>query len=60
MYSGDLEETVSVIGTDAFMEFVEDIKWEGVELERQAMGEGTKPKAPLVVEVDKAKRQQGY
>ena len=53
MYSGDLEETVSVIGTDAFMEFVEDIKSEGVELERQAMGEGTKPKAPLVVEVDK-------
>ena len=54
MYSGDLEETVSVIGTDAFMEFVEDIKSEGVELERQAMGVGTKPKAPLVVEVDKA------
>ena len=54
MYSGDLEETVSVIGTDAFMEFVEDIKSEGVELERQAMGVGTKSKAPLVVEVDKA------
>ena len=54
MYSGALEETVSVIGTDAFMEFVESIKSEGVELERQAMGEGTKPKAPLVVEVDKA------
>ncbi|MYC74943.1 type III restriction endonuclease subunit R [Candidatus Poribacteria bacterium] len=54
MYSGDLEETVSVIGTDAFMEFVEDIKSEGVELERQAIGVGTKPKAPLVVEVDKA------
>ena len=54
MYSGDLEETVSVIGTDAFMEFVEEIKSEGVELERQAMGVGTKPKVPLVVEVDKA------
>ena len=54
MYSGGLEETVSVIGTDAFMEFVEEIKSEGVELERQAMGVGTKPKAPLVVEVDKA------
>ena len=54
MYSGDLEETVSVIGTDAFMEFVEEIKSEGVELERQAMGVGTKSKAPLVVEVDKA------
>ena len=54
MYSGDLEETVSVIGTEAFMEFVESIKSEGVELERQAMGVGTKPKVPLVVEVDKA------
>ena len=54
MYSGTEKESVSVIGTDAFMEFVESIQSEGVELERQAMGEGTKPKAPLVVEVDKA------
>ena len=54
MYAGTEKESVSVIGTDAFMEFVESIKSEGVELERQAMGEGTKPKAPLVVEVDKA------
>ena len=53
MYSGALEETVSVIGTDAFMEFVESIKSEGVELEHQPMGSGTKPKAPLVIEVDK-------
>ncbi|MDE0011985.1 MAG: DEAD/DEAH box helicase family protein [Candidatus Poribacteria bacterium] len=54
MYAGTEKESVSVIGTHAFMEFVESIKSEGVELERQAMGEGTKPKAPLVVEVDKA------
>ena len=54
MYAGTEKESVSVIGTDAFMEFVESIKSEGVELERQAMGAGTKPKAPLVVEVDKA------
>ena len=53
MYPGGLEEYVSVIGTDAFMEFVESIQAEGVELERKAMGEGTKPKTPLVVEVDK-------
>lgn len=52
MYPGDTEEYVSVIGTDAFMEFVESIKAEGVTLERKAMGSGTKPKAPLVVEVD--------
>ena len=53
MYSGDLEETVSVIGTDAFMAFVESIKSEGVELERQAMGDETKPRV-LVIEVDTA------
>lgn len=52
MYPGDVEEYVSVIGTNAFMEFVESIQAEGVELERKAMGEGTRPKTPLVVEVD--------
>ena len=53
MYPGDgVEEYVSVVGTDAFMDFVESIQSEGVELERKAMGEGTKPKTPLIVEVD--------
>ncbi len=52
MYPGDTEEHVSVVGTEAFMEFVESIQAEGVELERGEMGEGAKPKAPLVVEVD--------
>ena len=53
MYPGnDVEEYVSVVGTDAFMEFVESIQSEGVELERKAMGEGTKPKTPIIVEVD--------
>ncbi len=52
MYPGGIEEYVSVVGTDAFMDFVESIQAEGVELERKPMGEGTKPKTPLVVEVD--------
>lgn len=52
MYPGGVEEYVSVVGTDAFMDFVESIQAEGVELERKAMGAGTKAKAPLVVEVD--------
>ena len=52
MYTGGLEEYVSVIGTNAFMDFVESIQAEGVVLERKPMGEGTGPKAPLVVEVD--------
>jgi len=52
MYPGGVEEYVSVIGTDAFMDFVESIQAEGVELERKPMGEGASPKAPLVIEVD--------
>ncbi|MEA3364713.1 MAG: DEAD/DEAH box helicase family protein, partial [Candidatus Hydrogenedentes bacterium] len=53
MYLGDVPEQVSVVGTNAFMDFVESIQAEGVVLERKAMGEGTAPKTPLVVEVDK-------
>jgi type III restriction enzyme len=53
MYMGtDVTEYVSVIGTPAFMEFVESIQNEGVELERAAMGGGAKGKSPIVVEVD--------
>src|SRR5467141_2774118 len=52
MYHGDVEEYVSVVGTDAFMEFVESIQAEGVVLERKPMGEGMQPKTPLVVEID--------
>ena len=55
MYRGraDITEYVSVVGTNAFMDFVESIKHEGVELERASMGENTEPKAPLLIEIDK-------
>jgi type III restriction enzyme len=53
MYPGGIEEYLSVIGTNAFMNFVESIQAEGVVLERKPMGEGTSAKTPLVVEVDK-------
>ena len=49
----DVEEYVSVVGTPAFMDFVESIKGEGVILEKKAMGIGAKPIAPMVIEVDK-------
>jgi type III restriction enzyme len=53
MYPGtDTTEYVSVVGTDAFMDFVESIQSEGVELERKPMGVGTGPKAPIIIEVD--------
>ncbi len=53
MYPGtDAKEYVSVVGTDAFMDFVESIQSEGVELEHKPMGGGTGPKAPIIIEVD--------
>jgi len=52
MYPGDVEEYVSVVGTNAFMDFVESIQAEGVVLERKPMGEGTLAKTPLVVEIE--------
>ena len=58
MYPGGVEEYVSVVGTEAFMVFVESIQAEGVELERKAMGEGTKAKTPLVVEVDSSNEKK--
>jgi type III restriction enzyme len=55
MYFGrnDINEYVSVIGTPAFMDFVESIKGEGVVLEKRLMGAGARPLSPMVVEVDK-------
>ena len=56
MYFGSAErETVSVMGTPAFMDFVESIQSEGVTFERVAMGGngGRERQDSLVVEVDK-------
>ena len=55
MYFGrdDIDEYVSVIGTPAFMDFVESIKGEGVILEKRLMGGNAKPIAPMVIEIDK-------
>lgn len=50
----DLEdkEYVSVIGTPAFMEFVESIKAEGVDLETRKMDRTSAAISPTVIEVD--------
>jgi len=55
MYFGrdDIDEYVSVIGTPAFMDFVESIKGEGVLLEKRLMGTGSKPISPMVIEIDR-------
>ena len=50
--TNEIEEKVSVIGTPAFIDFVESIQKEGVKLKYEDMGERTLPKAPLIVELD--------
>jgi len=59
MYFGtDTAETVSVMGTPAFMEFVESIQTEGVSFEQVPMGDGAKRKEPLIVEVDTENKEK--
>lgn len=54
MYFGsDVKETVSVLGTPAFMDFVEQIQNEGVTFDHVPMGAGTTRKDSLIVEVEK-------
>ena len=59
MYFGtDTRETVSVMGTPAFMDFVESIQSEGVSFEHVPMGTGTTRKDSLVVEVDEQNKEK--
>ena len=46
MFSLDIHETLSVIGTPAFIEFVESLKTEGVEFQYSPMGKGKRGKKP--------------
>ncbi len=52
MYSGEIEEYVSVVGTDAFMDFIESIQAEGVILEKKPMGPDAAANAPIIIEID--------
>ena len=60
MYIRDagIQEYVSVIGTRAFMEFVETIKSEGVVLEYKPMNKDSGPIAPKVVEIDQDNKKK--
>jgi type III restriction enzyme len=60
MFRGDdsIREHVSVVGTPAFLEFVEQIKLEGVDLDFAPMGQGSSYRGPLVVEVEKQNRDK--
>lgn len=52
-FGRDVKEQVSVLGTERFLEFVETIRNEGVELERRPMGEGANPTGPMVIEIER-------
>ncbi|MGI8840808.1 MAG: DEAD/DEAH box helicase [Caulobacteraceae bacterium] len=55
MFAGQgVDEKVSVTGTARFLEFVESIKNEGVELEQRPMGAGAAAAGPMVIEIDRA------
>lgn len=51
-FGQDVEEYVSVVGTPAFMEFVESIKAEGVTLDTRPMGTRNGINGPEVIQVD--------
>lgn len=53
MFSLDMPEKLVVVGTPAFLEFVESLKTEGVEFQYSSMGKGAKGKSPVIIEVDK-------
>lgn len=48
----NVDEKVSIIGSDPFMEFIESIESEGISLNIEEMNENTKAKAPIVIEID--------
>lgn len=53
MFSLNITEKLIVIGTTAFLEFVESLKTEGVEFQYSSMGKSSKGKSPIIIEVDK-------
>lgn len=53
MFSLDTPEKLVIVGTPKFLEFVEELKTEGVEFQYSPMGKGAKGKSPIIVEVDK-------
>jgi type III restriction enzyme len=58
MFSLDTPEKLVVVGTTAFLEFVESLKTEGVDFQYSPMGKGTKGKSPIIVEVDKENKDK--
>ncbi|MDQ1349936.1 MAG: type restriction enzyme [Acidobacteriota bacterium] len=58
MFAMGLKEELVVVGTSAFIEFVEELKTEGVNFEYRPMGQAGAAKNPLIVEVDRDNPQK--
>jgi len=52
MFGMEIKEELVVVGTPAFIEFVESIKTEGVEFSYRPMGETGRSRNPIIVEID--------
>ncbi len=55
MFGLNVREELVVVGTPAFIEFVESIKTEGVEFNYRPMGANEKSRNPIIVEIDNKK-----
>jgi len=53
MFSLDIKEELVVVGTQAFIDFVEKLKTEGVEFGYRPMGLNTQGKNPIIIEIDR-------
>jgi type III restriction enzyme len=58
MFPLDTPENLVVVGTPAFLEFVESLKTEGVEFQYSPMGKGAKGKSPVIIEVDRENKNK--
>jgi type III restriction enzyme len=58
MFSLNQKEELVVIGTQAFLEFVESLKAEGVTFDYSPMGIGTRAKTPLIIEIDRENKNK--
>ncbi len=52
MFDLKTPEKLVVVGTQAFLEFVESLKSEGVEFQYSPMGKGTRSKSPIIIQID--------
>ena len=58
MFSLETPEKLVVVGTTAFLEFVESLKTEGVEFQYSPMGHNSGSKSNIIVEVDSEKEDK--